>query len=83
MVLVVQVSTDARTGTEDMTATFALASIPLFGFIHFTGILCFIRTKEKEYYLCTYNGAKLKKVDEDEIIITREEDEEIPEQPGR
>ena len=57
--------------TEDMTATFALASIPLFGFIHFTGILCFIKTKEKEYYLCTYNGAKLKKIADDEIIIKK------------
>ena len=57
--------------TEDITATFALASIPLFGFIHFTGILCFIRTKEKEYYLCTYNGAKLKKISDDEIIIKK------------
>ena len=57
--------------TEEMTATFALASIPLFGFIHFAGILCFIKTKEKEYYLCTYNGAKLKKIDEDEIIIKK------------
>ena len=57
--------------TPEATATFALASIPLFGFIHFTGILCFIKTKEKEYYLCTYNGAKLKKIDEDEIIIKK------------
>lgn len=57
--------------TEDITATFALASIPLFGFIHSTGILCFIKTKEKEYYLCTYNGAKLKKISEDEIIIKK------------
>ena len=57
--------------TEDITATFALASIPLFGFIHFTGILCFIKTKEKEYYLCTYNGAKLRKISKDEIIISK------------
>ena len=57
--------------TEDVTATFALASIPLFGFIHFTGILCFIKTKEKEYYLSTYNGAKLKKISEEEIIISK------------
>ena len=57
--------------TEDITATFALASIPLFGFIHFTGILCFIKTKEKEYYLCTYNGAKLKKITDDEVIIKK------------
>ncbi len=55
----------------DVTATFALASIPLFGFIHFTGILCFIKTKEKEYYLSTYNGAKLRKISEEEIIISK------------
>ena len=57
--------------TEQGTATFALASIPLFGFIHFTGILCFIKTKEKEYYLSTYNGAKLRKISEEEIIISK------------
>ena len=57
--------------TEDITATFALASIPLFGFIHFTGILCFIKTKDKEYRFCTYNGAKLKKISEDGIIIKK------------
>ncbi len=57
--------------TPDVTATFALASIPLFGFVHFTGILCFIKTKEKEYYLSTYNGAKLKKISEEEIIISK------------
>ena len=57
--------------TEDQTVTFAIASIPLFGFIHFTGILCFIKTKEKEYYLCTYNGAKLKKIADDEIVIKK------------
>ena len=57
--------------TSEATATFALASIPLFGFIHFTGILCFIKTKEREYYLSTYNGAKLKKISDDEIIIKK------------
>ena len=57
--------------TPDVTATFALASIPLFSFIHFTGILCFIKTKEKEYYLSTYNGAKLRKISEEEIIISK------------
>lgn len=56
---------------SDVTATFALASIPLFGLIHFTGILCFIKTKEKEYYLSTYNGAKLRKISEEEIIISK------------
>lgn len=56
---------------KDVSATFALASIPLFGFIHFTGILCFIKAKEKEYYLCTYNGAKLRKIGEEEIVISK------------
>lgn len=56
---------------KDATVTLAIASIPLFGFIHFIGILCFIKTKEKEYSLCTYNGAKLKKIDDNEIIINK------------
>lgn len=57
--------------TKDITTTFALASIPFLGFIHFTGILCFVKTKDKEYRFCTYNGAKLKKISEDEIIIKK------------
>ena len=57
--------------TKDVTTTFALASIPFLGFIHFTGILCFIETKDKEYYLSTYNGAKLKKISEEEIVISK------------
>ena len=57
--------------TKDVTTTFALASIPFLGFIHFTGILCFIKTKDKEYYLSTYNGAKLKKISEEEIVISK------------
>ena len=57
--------------TKDVTTTFALASIPFLGFIHFTGILCFIKTKDKEYYLSTYNCAKLKKISEEEIVISK------------
>lgn len=57
--------------TKDATITFALASIPFLGFIHFTGILCFVKTKDKEYRFCTYNGAKLKKIDGKEIIISK------------
>ena len=57
--------------TKDVTTTFALASIPFLGFIHFTGILCFIKAKEKEYYLSTYNGAKVKKISEEEIVISK------------
>ena len=56
---------------DDCTLTFAVATIPLLGFIRFIGILCFIKTKDKEYYLCTYNGAKLKKIDETCIIIKK------------
>ena len=57
--------------TKDITTTFALASIPFLGFIHFTGILCFIKTKDKEYRFCTYHGAKLKKIDDKEIVISK------------
>lgn len=57
--------------TKEVSATFALASIPFLGFIHFTGILCFIKTKDKEYYLSTYNGARLKKISEEEIVISK------------
>ena len=32
----------------EATVTLAIASIPLFGFIHFTGLLCFIKTKDKD-----------------------------------
>lgn len=55
---------------EGCTVTFAVASIPI-GFIRFNGILCFIKTKEQEYYLCTYNGAKLKQVNEKQLIIKK------------
>ena len=51
--------------------TFAIASIPLFGFIHFTGLLCFIKSEDKEYWLCTYNFAKIQKISDKEIIIKK------------
>lgn len=57
--------------TKDATTTFALASIPFLGFINFIGILCFIKTKDKEYRFCTYNGAKLKMINEKEIVISK------------
>lgn len=50
--------------------TLAIASIP-FGLITFTGVLCFIKDKNNEYYLCTYNFVKLKKVARDEIILKK------------
>lgn len=55
----------------DATVTFAIASIPLFGFIHFTGLLCFIKYKDKEYRLCTYNGGKAITICEKHIVIRK------------
>ena len=34
---------------EDVSVTLAIATIPLFGFIKFTGLLCFIKGKDFEY----------------------------------
>lgn len=56
---------------KDCTLTLAVATIPLLGFIRFKGILCFIKTKDQEYYLCTYNGAKLKLINDKKIIIKK------------
>lgn len=50
--------------------TFAIATIPL-GFVKFIGILGFIKTNDKEYYLSTYNFAKLVKSDKDHITIKK------------
>ena len=52
------------------SATMAIATIP-FGPIGFTGILCFVRTPEKEYRLCTYNGAKTLAISKEKIVIKR------------
>ena len=53
------------------TVTLAVATIPILGIFSFTGILCFIKTKDKEYRLCTYNFARIKKRSEKEIVIKR------------
>lgn len=45
---------------KDYGVTMAIATIP-FGFIKFTGILGFVSYDNKEYYLCTYTGAKIVK----------------------
>ena len=55
----------------EATVTLAIASIPLFGFIHFTGLLCFIKTKDKEYRLCTYNGGKAIEISEKKVLIKK------------
>ena len=56
---------------SDITVTLAIATIPLLGFIHFKGILCFIKTKNDEYRLCTYNFAKVKVISNKQIIIKK------------
>jgi len=55
---------------EDHGVTMAIATIP-FGLIKFIGILCFIKTLDKEYYLSTYNFVKTKKISEEEIILKK------------
>ena len=57
--------------TKGYTATMAIATIPMFGFIRFLGILCFIKTPTEEYYLCTYNGAKVEHIKSGEIAIKK------------
>ena len=57
--------------TSDATLTFAIATIPLFGFIKFKGLLCFIKTDNKEYKICTYNFGKVKKMQENEIVLCK------------
>ena len=57
--------------TSDATVTFAIATIPLFRFIKFKGLLCFIKTEDKEYKICTYNFGKVKKMTENEIVLCK------------
>lgn len=57
---------------EETTVTMAIAIIPLlWGLIKFKGLLCFIKNKDEEYYLCTYNGGKIISHSEKEIIIRK------------
>ena len=57
--------------TEYGTVTLAIATIPLLGFINFTGLLCFFKTKDKEYRFTTYNNGKIVSKSEKEIIIRK------------
>ena len=57
--------------TDKGTVTLAIATIPLLGFINFTGLLCFIKTKDKEYRFTTYNMGKIVSKSEKEIIIRK------------
>jgi len=55
---------------RDYGLTLAIATIP-FGLINFTGLLTFIKTKDKEYRMCTYNFGRIKEVNKDRIIIKK------------
>ena len=56
---------------SDVTVTLAIATIPILGFIKFTGLLCFIKGQDFEYRFATYNNAKIKKKDPSQIIIKK------------
>lgn len=55
---------------KDSTVTLAIAKVP-FGLFKFTGLLCVIRIKEKQYFLATYNGAKVKLANKRLLLIKK------------
>lgn len=55
----------------NQTVTLAIATIPLLGFIHFTGLLCFIKKDDIELRLCTYNFARIISKSKEEIVIKK------------
>jgi len=55
---------------DDYGVTVAVATIP-FGLINFTGLLCFINYKGKEYRMSTYNFGKIKKYDKEHIVVKK------------
>lgn len=57
--------------TDKATVTIAVATIPLLGFIKFTGLLCFIKSKDFEYRFCTYNGGKVLSKSPNKIVIKK------------
>ena len=57
--------------SEKCSVTMAIATIPLLGFIHFTGILCFIRHGSREHRLCTYNFARASEISKERIVIKK------------
>ena len=56
--------------TKDNTITIAIASIPI-GFIKFTGVLCFIKNKDDEFYFCTWNRVKIKELNSGVIRLKK------------
>jgi len=57
--------------TNDVSVTLAIATIPILKIFSFTGLLCFIRYQDKEYYICTYNRGKVKHLSSSRIEINR------------
>lgn len=53
----------------DASLMCAVASIPL-GPFSFTGLICILRLKEKEYRFATYNGASVKAIKQNDYSIT-------------
>ena len=53
---------------EEISLMLSAADIPLCGF-HFTGVICAIIYRGKEYRLATYNGAKAVKISDGNIVI--------------
>lgn len=55
---------------KDTAVTFAIANIP-FGLFSFIGVLGFVKTKDKEYYLSTYNFVKIINKSQNNIILKK------------
>ena len=55
---------------DNIGITLAIASIP-FGLFSFTGVLCFVKIKDKEYYMCTWNNVKIKQIDKENLILKK------------
>lgn len=56
--------------TRDNSIIVAVASIPI-AFIRFTGVLCFIKNKDKELYFCTWNRVKIKELNSGVIKLRK------------
>ena len=49
----------------------AVASIPL-GILHFNGLICVLRIKDKQYRFATYNGARVRALDAKDGMVRAE-----------
>ena len=55
---------------EEASITLAIATIPL-GLFHILGNTCLIKVKDKEYRFGTYNFAKVKKLERNNIVLKK------------